>query len=141
MGYDPVLHRQSSSPRIGFSRKAFLAQGISRFGEELFFYEHPHNLYLQIFSLLGIAGFIIFIWLCVDIGKKIYRLSKSPDSANALMGKAMSASFLVLLFENLVEGSLNSCRMMMSLFLVIAILDHLCSGESSAIETERQEKL
>lgn len=110
---------------IGFSRKAFLALGGARFGDVAFFYEHPHNLYLQILSLLGIAGFAIFIWLCIDIGKKIFAICKSQDNAKIVMGRALSASFIGFLFTNLVEGSLNSCRMMMNLFIVLAMLDNL----------------
>jgi O-antigen ligase len=109
---------------IGFSRKTFLAMGIERFGEDIFFYEHPHNLYFQILALLGFAGMVLFLWLAVDLGGKIVRLSRCGKPECVLLGRAAALSFVVFLFNNLVEGALNSGRMMLTLLLVVAVVDH-----------------
>jgi hypothetical protein len=109
---------------LGFSRKTFLAAGIQRFGEDMFFYEHPHNLYFQILALLGLVGLGLFIWLAVDQAGKILALSRSGEPACISLGRAAALSFGVFLFNNLVEGALNSGRMMLTLLLLMAVIDH-----------------
>ena len=115
---------------LGFSNRAFLEAGKARFGEVLFFYEHPHNLYLQVFALLGIAGVIVFLWLAADIARKIMVLAKSGTPAVEAFGKALSVSFTWFLFMNLVEGAFNSARLMLMLFVMLAVVDDLFSREN-----------
>lgn len=119
---------------VGFSQKTFLALGKERFGyqngEPVFFYEHPHNLYLQILAFLGIAGTLIFLWLSADVGWKLMWLEKKEK---AWLAKPLIIGFLGFLVMNLVEGALNSGRMMTNLFLIFAIIDYM-------VELEKREE-
>lgn len=131
--WDMTLSFADSHPLVGlgFSNKAFLEVGKEKFGELLFFYEHPHNLYLQIFTLLGAVGLILFIWLAVDTGKKLYALKGSADLDISSLGQALMVSFAWFLFANLVEGALNSPRLMVTIFLLLAVIDGLYKGRST----------
>jgi len=125
--WDMTLSFAGSHPLVGlgFSNRAFLETGKEKFGELLFFYEHPHNLYLQIFTLLGALGILLFIWLAVDTGKKLDALKKSIDPDISSLGQALMVSFAWFLFANLVEGALNSPRLMLTIFLLLAVVDGL----------------
>jgi len=112
---------------LGFSNKAFLEVGKEKFGEALFFYEHPHNLYLQIFVLLGVVGVLLLLWLAVDTGKKLLALRESADPDVASLGQALLVSFGWFLFANLVEGALNSPRLMLTVFLLLAVVEGLAA--------------
>ncbi|MDQ7827041.1 MAG: O-antigen ligase family protein [Candidatus Eremiobacteraeota bacterium] len=117
---------------VGFSPDTFRALGAGRFGSDMFFYEHPHNVVLQVLSFLGIPGLVLFGWLAVSTGKKVAAIIRSAEGEEGHMGKALAVSFLGFLFMNLVEGGFNSCRMMLTLFIGLALVEYLVSLQAAA---------
>jgi len=127
----------------GYSRATFLAVGQERFGEVLFFYDHPHNMFLQILALLGIVGCCLFIWLVIDTVRKIIRVERFGGEAASAFAMAFAGGCAALLFCDLAESMLNSSRLMLSFFMMVAVLDSLydSSAMKSAAESSGAERI
>jgi len=125
----------------GYSRLTFLAVGKERFGEALFFYDHPHNLYLQLLALLGIVGCGIFLWFAIDTARKVMTLERCGNETMMVFAQAFAGSCAALLFTNLVESMLNSSRLMLSVFLMLAVLDVLYdrAAQKSAADNDAEQ--
>jgi len=127
----------------GYSRMTFLSVGQERFGEVLFFYDHPHNMYLQILALLGLVGCCLFIWLVIDTVRKIIRMERFGGEAASVFAMAFAGGCAALLFCDLAESMLNSSRLMLSFFIMMAVLDSLYDSSfmKSAAESSGAERI
>jgi len=117
----------------GYSRLTFLSVGKERFGEVLFFYDHPHNMYLQILVLLGIVGCLLFLWFVIDTARKILTVERCGGISARLFAQAFAGGCATLLFSGLAESMLNSSRLMLAFFMMLAVLDTLYDKHSGLL--------
>jgi len=123
----------------GYSRLTFLSVGKDRFGEVLFFYDHPHNMYLQILAFLGIVGCGFFLWFVIDTARKVMAVERGGGEAAKFFALAFAGGCAALLFSGLAESMLNSSRLMLSFFIMLAVLDTLYDNVLHRAERNRVE--
>lgn len=104
----------------GFSELSYIEKGKELFGE-IFFYSHPHNIFLQIPAFLGIAGSCLFLWLAIETGRRILGLAKRTG----MLGVTFVISFVGLIFMNMADVFFQSTRMMLLLFIALTVVDSL----------------
>jgi len=115
---------------IGFSNGIFTSRE-NAYAAQLFikrvikvpgmFDPHPHNLYLQILVSLGIAGYLLFIWMIWDIWKALHSLGGEADADHSLL-TAVKASLIGFAVGNMADTVFNSPQSTLIIFILLAYL-------------------
>ncbi|MDQ7822901.1 MAG: O-antigen ligase family protein [Candidatus Eremiobacteraeota bacterium] len=104
------LFRDHPLVGIGFSNRTFssleilYSRDLSASGiisQDTMFDPHPHNLYIQIAVYLGLAGFIIFLWMVLEVSCALITIGENDQ--NPLMLPFFVAGFLGFLTANLAD--------------------------------------
>lgn len=103
-----------------FSLNPFFGQGFGMFREyaSTDIYRHPHNIFLEVISELGLFGLIIFSVIFAPIVRRILKIKRVSNSP---LASATGALVLAQFTMNLVSGDLGTNRLLFffaALFLV-----------------------
>ena len=79
---------------------------------------HPHNLFLLILSMVGIVGFVVFIWGLVCFFKYV---GKSVREGHKILATALIAGMLGFLLQSMFDNTWYNYRIFFFYFAMLAI--------------------
>ncbi len=86
--------------------------------------EQAHSEYLQIFSEVGLIGFLAFLWILVRIGKIIWEIVRRFNlTPPAVKGIAMSMGIVATLIQSLFDFNLQNPASGVTFWLVVGFLE------------------
>lgn len=87
---------------------------------------HPHNIFLKIQTELGIIGSILFISFIIATIITLYKLIKSTrNKFYSSLAIGVLTSFITFIFMNLLDCYLNSPKVLLTMFIVLALANSL----------------
>jgi len=104
---------------VGLGTKAF--SGVySAYAYNGIIAPHPHNMYLNIISETGIAGFIGFIWVAVVGLKNSISTAFSGGSFKKHMGAGLTAAFVGIFVQGIFDNVFYNYRIVLVFWMFIA---------------------
>ncbi len=86
--------------------------------------EQAHSEYLQIFSEVGIIGFLAFLWIIARIGRMIWETVRRFDSTpHSVKGIAMSMGIVATLIHSLFDFNLQNPASGVTFWIVVGFLE------------------
>lgn len=86
--------------------------------------EQAHSEYLQIFSEVGLIGFLAFFWILVRIGRMIWETVRGFDSnPSAMKGLAMSLGIVGTLIQSLFDFNLQNPASGVTFWMIVGFLE------------------
>lgn len=109
---------------LGFSSRTFTEAG--RALEPGFYYEHPHDLVLQVLVYLGLPGLITFAWVVVGTWQAVRGMRTAGVPIPLAQG--ISGAFVGFCVMNVAESALSSERVAFMVAGLLALVLHRRRG-------------
>ncbi len=104
---------------VGLGTKAF--SGIySAYAYNGIIAPHPHNLYLNIMSELGITGLLGFVWVALTGLRNSISTAFSKSGFNRLIGAGMAAAFTGFVVQGIFDNVFYNYRIVLVFWIFIA---------------------
>jgi O-antigen ligase len=82
---------------------------------------HPHNLFIQVLLYLGMAGFLLFLWIICKVWLDLRVLEKAVQGEMNLV-ICMKASLIGFLAVNAIDTMFYNAQMVLFIFLFISVV-------------------
>lgn len=96
---------------------------------------HPHNIFLKMQTELGILGSILFIIFIIITVITLYKLIKSTKNnihRSVMIG--ILTSYLTFLFMNLLDCYINTSKVIITMFTILAFANHYKINSTSLVK-------
>jgi len=120
---------------VGLGTKAF--SGVySAYAYNSIIAPHPHNLYLNIISETGIAGFIGFIWVAIMGLRSSISTAFSGGGFKRHMGAALAAAFTGFFVQGIFDNVFYNYRIVLVFWMFIAFSFAYASVYKKVVDDE-----